>query len=81
MSRMPPSLFLDSFEVRKQEMFWLIFQTFANTFGKSSVFGYAHPGKAPKPFANTWKVGEYIQNVVKLVFGQFWSAETKNFYD
>ena len=26
-------------------------------------------------------VVEYIQNVVKLVFRQFWSAETRNFYD
>ena len=67
MSRMPPSLFLDSFEVRKQEMFWLIFHTFANT------FGYAHPGKAQKPLNYTWKVAEYVQNVVKLFLKQFTS--------
>ena len=35
MSRMPPSLFLDSFEVRKQEILWLILHAFGNSSGKS----------------------------------------------
>ena len=46
---MSSSQFLDSFEVRKQEILWFILHTFGNIFGESffglfvyvEVFGYA----------------------------------------